>query len=54
MLSYFDINLNEVKRFWWNDWVTMTNKVVIGMYADTITYRVLIDRYETEKHIPPC
>ena len=54
MLSYYDINLNEIKRFWWNDWVAMTNRVIIGMYADTITYRVLIDRINSSHTIPPC
>jgi len=55
MLSYYDINLNEVKRFWWNDWVTMSNKVVIGMYAETLTHRVKIDRVKSsDRFIEHC
>lgn len=42
-ISYYDINDNEIKRFHFNDWVVMSNKLIVGMYAETITHKVIIE-----------
>jgi hypothetical protein len=48
-VSYYDINDNEIKRYHYNDWVVMSNKLIVGMYAETITHKVLIEVTESKR-----